>query len=373
MLSYIIPTRNRPEMLLRTVEAVGRLSPDAHASAGGAEVIVVDNASDAPVRLPLSLPNGVRTRTIRLRRNLAAAGRNVGAAEARGEWLVMLDDDSHPIDTGFIAALREAPADVAAVGAEITLARGEREAGGLPEVIIGCGAAIRSDAFASAGGYDPAFHYYAEEYDLCARFILGGMRVVHDRRFRVLHAKTDQRRNMRTILRRLVRNNGWVAARYAPDGRRRDELRETVRRYGAIAQKERARAGYAVGMAELAATLPWQRRTPMNDEQFARFTGLAAAREGLSTSPDVMGAGCVAIVDEGKNAWAVREALDELGVRVVEDEREADVVVIGTLSPGPMLDALERRAALGQRVVAAWTFGNGAAAGVDRERIASAA
>ena len=39
------------------------------------------------------------------------------------------------------------------------------------------------------------------------------------------------------------------------------------------------------------------------------------------------------------------------------DEARADVLVIGTLSPGPVLDALQRRQGAGKPVVAAWTPG----------------
>ena len=47
--------------------------------------------------------------------------------------------------------------------------------------------------------------------------------------FRVLHRKVTANRDMNVILSRLVRNNGWVAQRYAPEVRRKEELREVRR------------------------------------------------------------------------------------------------------------------------------------------------
>src|SRR6185503_611566 len=113
---------------------------------------------------------------------------------------------------------------------------------------IGCGVAIRLRSFLAAGGYDPTFDYYAEEYDLAARFILAGYRIVHDRRFRVMHEKVTQGRDFNRIVHRLVRNNAWVAQRYAPIEHREAEINETISRYGRIAVKENAAAGYAAGV-----------------------------------------------------------------------------------------------------------------------------
>ena len=74
-------------------------------------------------------------------------------------------------------------------------------------LFIGCGVAVRREAFRALGGYDTAFNYYAEEYDLAARMILAGGRVAFEQDFRVTHAKDARGRNMDLILARLVRNN----------------------------------------------------------------------------------------------------------------------------------------------------------------------
>ncbi len=144
MISYLLPTRNRPGILRETLEALGRLPRH------DAEVIVVDNFSESATEAPAVLDNGFEVRMLRLPLNAGAAARNAGAEAARGDWLVMLDDDSHPLDDGHIDVIAEAPPDVAAIGAEIHLPRGSettREAGGLPEVFVGCGAAVRRETY----------------------------------------------------------------------------------------------------------------------------------------------------------------------------------------------------------------------------------
>ena len=356
MISYLLPTHNRPHALWQTLAALGVLSFDEHDAVGGAEVIVVDNASEPAVELPPEFDNGMPLRCLRLDANSGAAARNHGAAEARGEWLVMLDDDSYPLDTGHLEVLADAPDDVAAIGAEILLPDGTREAGGLPEVIVGCGAAIRRDAFLAAGGYDPTFHYYAEEYDLCAKLLLAGFRVRHDMRFRVRHGKVPDRRDMNVIMRNLVRNNGWVMQRYAPPHRREQAICEVIARYGTIAMAEDAAWGYSQGMCELNRTRGDQPARPMSEAQFDRFTGLAHARTELARRPELTGRkrGRVAIVDEGKHAGAVRQALREIHTKFAANTQDADVLVIGTLSPGPMLDAHDERSADPRPVIMPW-------------------
>ncbi len=360
MISYILPTHNRPDRLAKSLARIGRLCADDHAQLGGAEVVIVDNASHAPPTLPRRLANGLPVRSFRMASNQGAAARNSAAEQAQGDWLIMLDDDSYPLDTDFIRVLDEAPPDVAAIGADIRLPDQRREAGGLPEVFLGCGAAIRRRAFLDAGGYDPSFHYYAEEYDLCAKLLLAGHRIVHEDRFRVQHEKVSAGRDMNVILRYLVRNNAWIVQRYAPPEQRITMLGETIVRYGRIAELESAQAGYLEGLAELFSTLQDQPQTQMPQPLFDRFTGLAHAQQTLADSPLVTEHTRVTIVDEGKNAWAVKQALREIGATIVDEQSDAQLFVIGTLSPGPMLDAYERRHRLGEPVFAAWSMRRGA-------------
>jgi len=359
MLSFIIPTRNRPDTLERTLRALGDLDEASLRSMGGAEVVIADNASIPPVAAPCALANGATVNVLHLPRNKGAAARNDAAHAAQGEWLVMLDDDSHPLGADFIEALRDAPQDVAAVAAEIFLPSGEREAGGLPEVIVGCGAAVRRNAFLSVGGYDESFHYYAEEYDLCAKLLLGGRRVVFDRRFAVLHEKTSAGRDMSAILRRLTRNNVWIAARYAPKRERRQAICSAIGRYAAIASKERAELGWLRGMLDIAITLRRQPDRAMPRILWDRFTGLSCARRAFAFHGHTLRNGPVAIIARGKHAALIAQALRECGASMTQHQASAAAFVVGSMSPGPMLDALERfttqeARGAGRPVIAPW-------------------
>lgn len=363
MLAFIMPTRDRQGDLTETLDAIGRL----RLLADEAEVVVADNASRTPPVVPARLANGVPVTLLRRGSNEGAAARTAGALEvdASRKWLVMLDDDSAPVETGgrsIIDLLESQPPDVGAVMADIHLPRmGRRESGGLPEVPVGCGVAYRRDAYLHAGGYDPLFNYYAEEYDLSAKLLLAGWRVVFEPGWRVDHRKVDTGRDMNVILERLVRNNGWVMARYAPASVRGEMLAEVIERYGRIAENEHAAEGYRRGLVQLQRTLDDQPREAMDEATWDRFTGLAAAREAIGAAMSGAPFSSASIVMPGKNEWAVRRALGEHGVDVREGVAgPGEVLVVGTMSPGPMLDAAETLESLGRRVVLPWLSAWGA-------------
>ncbi|MBZ0171620.1 MAG: hypothetical protein K8E66_04505, partial [Phycisphaerales bacterium] len=218
-------------------------------------------------------------------------------------------------------------------------------------------------AYLHAGGYDPLFHYYAEEYDLSAKLLLAGWRVVFEPGWRVDHRKVDTGRDMNVILERLVRNNGWVMARYAPSSVRGAMLAEVIDRYGRIAEKEHAVEGYRRGLVQLQRTLDDQPREEMDETTWDRFTGLAAAREAIGAAMARAPFSSASIVMPGKNEWAVRRALDEHGVAVHEGvAHPGETLVVGTMSPGPMLDASGMLEPLGRRVVLPWLSACGAGA-----------
>ena len=351
MITYLLPTRNRHERLSATLRQLASLSFAAHDAVGGAEIIIVDDASDLPVRLPPRLTNAMPVTVLRRPRQEGASARNAAVRAARGEWVIMLDDDSWPVDGSVIEILPNVSDDVAAVGSQILLADGTREAGGLPEVFVGCGAAIRRHAFLDAGGYDAAFHYYVEEYDLCARLIMRGWRIIHDWRFVVRHEKVQDGRDMNRILHRLVRNNAWLTQRYAPSEVLADALRGIFDRYAGIAESQGAQEGFEQGRCDGLATLEAQPRTPMPMDQWDRFTGRAHVRRTLAGFENPRSR--IAIIERGKNETVIESVLDELRWPIASSD-DAEALIIGTLSPGPMMDAWERRLHDPRPVIRPW-------------------
>lgn len=84
LLSIIIPTHNRPQLVIRAVKSALEQTIE------DLEVIVVDDAS----QVPPELPQDSRVRMIRLSQpSGGAAARNIGTSSACGRWITYLDDD----------------------------------------------------------------------------------------------------------------------------------------------------------------------------------------------------------------------------------------------------------------------------------------
>lgn len=90
LVTVVIPTRDRPELLRRALESV--LAQDLPADL---EVLVVVDGA-AP---PLDLPSGTPGRGVRVLTNDRAPGlagtRNTGILAAAGDWVAFCDDDDH--------------------------------------------------------------------------------------------------------------------------------------------------------------------------------------------------------------------------------------------------------------------------------------
>ncbi len=84
LLSIIIPTHNRPQLVIRAVKSALEQTVE------DLEVIVVDDGS----RVPPELPQDSRVQRIRVPQSRGgAAARNIGTTAARSRWITYLDDD----------------------------------------------------------------------------------------------------------------------------------------------------------------------------------------------------------------------------------------------------------------------------------------
>lgn len=88
LVSAVIPTRNRPHLVLRAVKSVlDQTYKNVEA------VIVVDGPDHETVQVLNDLSDS-RVRVIALAENVGGSeARNIGSREAKGEWIALLDDD----------------------------------------------------------------------------------------------------------------------------------------------------------------------------------------------------------------------------------------------------------------------------------------
>ncbi|HVG28913.1 MAG TPA: glycosyltransferase family 2 protein [Pyrinomonadaceae bacterium] len=182
MISVVIATRDRRELLAEAVESVRRQT------SGDWELLVVDDASRDGTREWLANPGDGRVRSFRLdEHSERSVARNRGLAAARGEFIMFLDDDDRlrPEALAYLVEpLRRDARAVAAVGARLKFRDGvyatrinhpvrrskrviwpalkttSRDI--LPELLAGWGwsavsgqTLYRTDAVRRAGGYPP--------------------------------------------------------------------------------------------------------------------------------------------------------------------------------------------------------------------------
>jgi glycosyltransferase involved in cell wall biosynthesis len=88
VVSVIIPTRNRPQLVIRAAKSALQQTLDA------IEVIVVIDGPDEETLKTLLQIEDPRLRVVMLPSHLGAGGaRNAGVKEARSQWIAFLDDD----------------------------------------------------------------------------------------------------------------------------------------------------------------------------------------------------------------------------------------------------------------------------------------
>lgn len=181
-----------------------------------AEIMVVNNGGgslDLPARV-----GDVPCRVLEMPRNLGAEARNAALAAARGEYVLVLDDDAYfnPELAAAMVQVFTADAAVGAVACRIQNGTGE-EASLLPSVFHGCACGFRREALHQVGGYPRGYLYYGEEYELAFRLYQAGYRLaLCPGSARVLHVRDAGGRDVNRIIRLLLRNNTYLWAKYLP-------------------------------------------------------------------------------------------------------------------------------------------------------------
>ena len=233
-LSYVIVTHNRCESLLRTIAILYWTTP---LPADDWDVWVVDNAStdDSVESLRKRFP---QVNVIHRRTNEGTPARNHGIEQSHGRYLILLDDDSYPVDDAAphsIAYLDQHPQTAAVVGRVETIG-GRLEACALPSVLLSGAVCIRRSVLEEVGGFRREFFRKAGEYDLSFRIWQAGHRIERFEDIVYRHEKVTAGRNAALAYRMDMRNNLILADRFLPDSIRRDYRADWSRRYALLAR-----------------------------------------------------------------------------------------------------------------------------------------
>lgn len=315
LVSFAIAAYNRREVLLRTLWQLQHcgLRSDAF------EILVVDNASTDGTASAVT-SQFPEVHLIRSRENLGSCAKNLALAQARGQYIVFLDDDSFPTCDSIermISHFERTPS-LGAAGFNVTLPDGSRECSAYPNVFIGCGVGFRREAIAQVGGLPDDYFMQAEEYDLSLRLLNAGWDVETFDDLHVAHLKTPNARVSTRTTRFDVRNNLTLIFRYFPKRWVMPFAIDWIKRFTMIATtKGHARPHWHGVMQGLARGLNNQRRAPISDVAFEQFARVDAIESLLRAAQREHGLRRVLFVDFGKNMLPYWLAARACGIEVV--------------------------------------------------------
>lgn len=266
--SVVILNYNRGEDTLTTLRNLTREKTPWR------EIIVCDNASTDTSREQIK-GFGKAVQLQALPRNVGVSGSNEGFAQASGEWILSLDDDSHPVIPTLAShaeTILSSPADVGAIALSV---RSENSPDGPPRSPLrhttgfsGAGVLLRKRALAAIGGYDPDIFLFANELDWTCRAALAGFRVLQADGAVVIHRASPRERSSTRHAYFYTRNTFRWLLRYVPE-----KLRDVfVRRYLADVLTHTVlhrTTTYLRAVRELKDRKP--PRTPLSEDEFSFF------------------------------------------------------------------------------------------------------
>lgn len=328
LVSFVIATHNRGSTLLdclRRVQLCGLPSTQF-------EILVVDNASTdgTPDLIAHELPD---VRLIRLAHNRGPVAKNHALAQARGTFVVFLDDDAYPLPGAIAQMIRHFDADprLGAAVFDVTLPDGAKECSAYPDVFIGAGTGFRRSLITRLGGLPQDFFMQAEEYDLSFRILAAGGRVKRFSDLPLVHLKTPGARIATRTTRMDVRNNLYLLAKYIPAPLCFTLASDWLTRYFFMAQNRDAqapatesrgahRAAYIKGAAEGMAQWTHRRangRHLLAAEVIERIFKFGATAERLRHAHTRLGFQRVIFADLGKNVSAYLAGAEALSLDVL--------------------------------------------------------
>lgn len=191
------------------------------------EIIAVDNGSNDGTKEYLKLQS-TWLNIILLDNNDGIAGYNRAFEIAQGDIILVLDDDSSPVNNAIfprLIRLFSNHANIGAVACHILDNLGndqhswhlpDKKTPGLSPAFIGCGFAIRRNLFEQIGWYPEPFFIYENETKVAFDIRKAGFEIYYDPSCLIQHrANLEQRPGWRRIF-YPTRNNLWLIREYYP-------------------------------------------------------------------------------------------------------------------------------------------------------------
>ncbi|MCF8241886.1 MAG: glycosyltransferase family 2 protein [Melioribacteraceae bacterium] len=164
------------------------------------EVIVVDNASadGSPEMVEKEFPN---VKLIKLEKNIGIAGWNRGFEIAKGEFVLVLDDDAYPditsLNLGVSYLKSNCSYGIVAYRIENKRYHLSETANFFdpPKMFVGCGALISNSVINSIGYFNERIFIYYHELDYSARCYNAGYKIKYLDKAKIYHLQSSSGRN----------------------------------------------------------------------------------------------------------------------------------------------------------------------------------
>lgn len=317
-LSVVIVTCNRRAALRHTLDALAR---NAHLPHRSMEVLIVDNGSTDGTA-DEARRDDLEVALIRREHNEGVSARNHAFAVARGTYLLLIDDDSYPLDDAATRSMQylDENRNGAAVVGRIELPDGRLEASALPGIVANGAVVLRKSVIDAVGGFPTEFFRQAEEYDLSFRIWNAGWRIERFEDLIYRHEKVGGNRAAAIIHRMDMRNNLILVDRYLPTPWREAYRADWTQRYHALARHAGRSASAWRGRI---GSMPWRLRATFGQRQTlseGAFESIFAVSEqarlvaGWARDCSIRH---VVIADLSKNIRATHAACQKAGLEVL--------------------------------------------------------
>ena len=220
-LSVTILAFKRREEVRLTLE---KLTRDLDYPKDRLEIIVVDNASSDGTT-EMVTRDFPQVECLTLPENIGVAGWSHAFAAARGDYFLVLDDDSAPLH-GIREAIEHLEANPAVGILACRVVGGAFPTDGFDLLdrqswvgFIGCGAIIRRALYERIGGFAEWIFIYAHEWEYGLRCLAAGFAIQYFAACVVEHRAAPANRSPRRLISQTVRNELLTIHRHFPQGR----------------------------------------------------------------------------------------------------------------------------------------------------------
>lgn len=224
-MSIVFLNYNRLHDTMKTVKQLKRLCY----SRKDIEIIGIDNGStDGTSNFLASQSDWIIS--LNLKANLGIEGLNRGFEIARGDYILVLDDDSHPLNINTIDLLINSfdrYENVGVIACKIEAEDGKPfKTWHLPDcnstafcesiAFVGCGFAIRRKQFKKIGWFPGSYFLYQNEIDVAIKIKKMGYKICYDPQCTIIHRSSSVGRAHWRQVFYPTRNTIWLLRQYAP-------------------------------------------------------------------------------------------------------------------------------------------------------------